>query len=444
MKVIGYVRESTTAQVVHGYNMDDQIRQISQYVQLYYGVSNVQFEIYKEEGVSGKSLERSQIKKVLQLAESNLLDVLIIYSLDRLTRNICDLEEIISVLDKSNVKLVSVSDHFDTKTPTGRFFIKLIALIAQWELDSLSSRTKRGKRESAIQGNYSKGRAPIGYRSSVTQSGKLEVVSEEAEIIRMIFEQISSNHETSYTLANKLKLGNVLNRSWCESEIRRIVSNRIYYGALEYSDVLKENCIEPIVSKDLWDAANDINNNKNYHYHKYLFNGTIICNDCHSIMGHCPKTKHSSGKVYLYYRCPKCHRSINEQKLKKILQEDLDHIARAEYQSERMVRLKKQLSKVEKELNQLHYDLVYNNLSVKFVEDEISKLLEQKCRLVNELMSVNAGDQSAYFDGLDIEEQQALLDKYVSNITVDMQRKQAIVNFEDGLRSCLEKAGYYA
>ena len=57
MKVIGYVRESTTAQVVHGYNMDDQIRQISQYVQLYYGVSNVQFEIYKEEGVSGKSLE---------------------------------------------------------------------------------------------------------------------------------------------------------------------------------------------------------------------------------------------------------------------------------------------------------------------------------------------------------------------------------------------------
>ena len=185
MKVIGYVRESTTAQVAHGYNMDDQIWQISQYVQLYYGKSDVQFEIYKEEGVSGKSLERPQIKKIMQLAESDLLDVLIIYSLDRLTRNVCDLEEIISVLDESNVKLVSVSDHFDTKTPTGRFFIKLIALIAQWELDSLSSRTKRGKRESALQGNYSKGRAPIGYKSSIAQPGKLQIVSEEAEVIKM-------------------------------------------------------------------------------------------------------------------------------------------------------------------------------------------------------------------------------------------------------------------
>ena len=92
---------------------------------------------------------------------------------------------------------------------------------------------------------------------------------------------------------------------------------------------------------------------------------------------------------------------------------------------------------------QLHI-MVYNNLSVKFVEDEISKLLEQKCRIVNELASVNTGDQSAYFDGLDREEQQALLDKYVSSITVDIQRKKTTVIFEDGLQSCLEKAGCYA
>lgn len=85
-KLVGYVRESTMAQVKDGFNMEDQERSIKMYCDLYYQPGEYELVIMHEKGRSAKSLNRPEIKKLVAMTAHREYDALIVYSLDRLTR----------------------------------------------------------------------------------------------------------------------------------------------------------------------------------------------------------------------------------------------------------------------------------------------------------------------------------------------------------------------
>ena len=349
-RVIGYVRESTIDQVHNGFNMDDQVRQIEKYFDLQYEPDHDVLQIVKEEGVSAKSLNRPQIRMILEMVGRREFDILIVYSLDRLTRNVADLNRLLEFFEKRNIKLISITEHIDTNDATGRMLVNLLVLIAQWELDMNESRSTRGVLESAAQGNYAIASVPIGYRRKADNRHKLEIVPEEAEIVSMIYREIAADKESSYTMANKLREAKVLGRSWVESTIDNLVRNKLYMGILDWKGVYIENFCESVVDAALWEKANYVLDHKKYERHIYRYSSLIYCRECETMMYPTCTTKKSTGKTYLYYRCKKCRHTVSEDYIHSQVYVPIQNAVRNDYKKEKLKTINKLKKAEEREI----------------------------------------------------------------------------------------------
>ena len=96
INIVGYARESTLDQAHNGFNMADQVRRITKFCKLEYGDQKYNLTIRKEEGCSGKNLERPEIQKILEQMERHEIDIIVVYCLDRLTRSLKDLNELLN------------------------------------------------------------------------------------------------------------------------------------------------------------------------------------------------------------------------------------------------------------------------------------------------------------------------------------------------------------
>ena len=143
-RIIGYARESTREQAENGFNLDEQERKIREYLDVYYDDQDYQFEMLREEGASARSLNRPLMIEIINRVENELVDVLIIHNLDRLTRNLSDLQDLLDLFERKGVKLISIKENVETQTIQGKVFISIIVLIAQWEEDIIADRTRRG------------------------------------------------------------------------------------------------------------------------------------------------------------------------------------------------------------------------------------------------------------------------------------------------------------
>jgi len=124
---IGYARVSTQDQ-----NLDLQLNELKKF-----GCS----EIYQEK-VSGKNTERAELKKLLASVRSG--DAVVVWKLDRLGRSLRDLVDVVALLQEKGVDFVSLHDHINTTTATGRFTFNIFASLAEFERDIIRERTKAG------------------------------------------------------------------------------------------------------------------------------------------------------------------------------------------------------------------------------------------------------------------------------------------------------------
>jgi DNA invertase Pin-like site-specific DNA recombinase len=145
--------------------------------------------------ISGKSLERPGLQKALGMLESGKAGALVVVKLDRLTRSILDLGSLLhryfacEEQGRMKYRLLSVTESLDTTNPMGRFVVYILGLIAQWEREAISERTRDALQHLKAQG-VKMGRAPYGYRYSANAdaSGRrtVEPVPEQQEVIRRI------------------------------------------------------------------------------------------------------------------------------------------------------------------------------------------------------------------------------------------------------------------
>ena len=96
IKIVGYARGSTMDQAHNGFNMADQVKRITNFCQREYGDQEYSLEIRREEGCSGKDLDRPEIQKILEQADRHEIDIIAVYCLDRLTRSLKDLNELLN------------------------------------------------------------------------------------------------------------------------------------------------------------------------------------------------------------------------------------------------------------------------------------------------------------------------------------------------------------
>lgn len=178
MKVAGYIRVSTDEQVKEGYSLEAQRDSLisfckSQRWEL--------VETYVEEGKSAKDLNRPEVKRLLSDAWDGRYDVLLVYRLDRLTRSVKDLYELLQTFEKCGLSFKSVTEVYDTTTAMGKLFITIVAALAQWERENLSERVRFGMEGLVREGKWHGGPVPFGYK---WDGETMQIVPEECMILR--------------------------------------------------------------------------------------------------------------------------------------------------------------------------------------------------------------------------------------------------------------------
>ena len=158
-KAVGYTRVSTEDQAREGISLENQVAKIRAYA----SINDLELlGIIRDEGASGKNLEREGMTKLLDLVESGKVEAVIVYKLDRLSRKTLDTLSLIESFESKGIAFHSILEKVDTKSATGRFFLTIISALAQMERDLIAERTIDALAHKKQRGEWT-GRVPFGF-----------------------------------------------------------------------------------------------------------------------------------------------------------------------------------------------------------------------------------------------------------------------------------------
>ena len=316
-----YPRVSTEDQSRFGHSLDEQEYKLKQLCEFKdYEI----YKVYREEGVSAKNMERPKFKEMINDVKNGHINKIIVYKLDRLTRSIKDLESICHLLEEYDCALECVVEEINTDTANGKFFIRMLTILAQLEIERTSERTKFGMIGAAKKGHLS-GKCPLGF-TKIKDDKKLVINDVQAEVIRRIF-RLYLDGMSVCSICKLFNEEQVLNRKWSTTTVDKILSNELYIGNIVYGKRTNgekevfENVVPAIIEKIDFQMVQrkKEKNLKNYKRKLiYIFMQKIICPSCNIVMGGCSSTSKNK-KKHLYYKCSKCGLRINEQKIEKPL-----------------------------------------------------------------------------------------------------------------------------
>lgn len=162
----GYARVSTDRQAEHGVSMQAQLAKI-------HAMGAIQDAVLVEtikDTESAKTLNRPGLQRLLAIVEAGRAQTVIVSKLDRLTRSVRDLADILELFEKRNVSLVSVAESLDTGTPAGRLVLNIMVSVSQWEREAIGERTAVALRHKRTMGQAYTRIDPYGY---VREGGQL-------------------------------------------------------------------------------------------------------------------------------------------------------------------------------------------------------------------------------------------------------------------------------
>lgn len=321
-----YSRVSTEDQSRFGHSLDEQedrLRKLCEFKD--YEI----FKVYREEGVSAKNTNRPRFQEMIEDMKEGKINKIIVYKLDRLTRSIRDLETICTMLEEYNCSLESVAEEINTETANGKFFIRMLTILAQLEIERTSERTKFGLIGAAKKGHLS-GKPPIGFTKD--KDNKDLIIDEvKADVVRRIF-RLYLDGLSVCSICKIFNEEEVLNRHWPTTTVDKILSNQLYIGNMEFgkrTDGTKqifENVVPAIIDKTSFEMVQKRKekNLKNFHRKLiYIFMQKVRCPKCGKIMGGSSSTSKNKTK-HVYYKCANCNIRVNETKIENVLMKFLN------------------------------------------------------------------------------------------------------------------------
>ena len=378
-KIAGiYTRVSTEDQAREGFSLGEQEEKLRQLCN-YKGYEV--YKVYCDAGISAKDMEhRPKFQEMLQDMKDGKINYIVAYKLDRVTRSVRDLEELITQLEKYNTYLVCDRDDVNTSTANGRFFIRMLTVLSQLEIEIVSERTKFGL-TGAIKSGHLPGPSALGFKKDGNK--KTIIDPSTAPIIKRIFDLYLSG-KTFFQIAKIFTEEKVLDKKWKDSYIEKIINNRIYMGDYERNKTVKEgkytdpviymNVVDPIIPRYIWEEcqAQKVINQRTYTRDRvYTFFQKLKCPKCGKIM----KCRGSGGKKkkYIYYSCESCHENIRES-----------------YVEEEFEKIIVELLRFDRDYNELCLPLFAdkeNAYQKSDIEKEIISLTKQKERIKKAYMS---------------------------------------------------------
>lgn len=342
MKAGIYIRVSTQEQAQEGFSVPAQKNRNVAFCE---SQGWEIFDFYIDEGLSAKDMERPELQRLLTDARLQRFDVIVVYKLDRLTRSVLDLYQILAELDRHEIKFKSVTEVYDTTTATGRLFITLVAALAQWERENLAERVYFGMEEMAQQGKRPGGTVNYGYR---VENGEYIVDEAQAKVIQLIYDMYEKNHGIRpiqiYLDEHKIPPPK---KHWSTTTINYILRNPFYIGKIRWNlrkrgrgktgaEFVVDGQHEPIISETQFYRVQKILDKRKTvapvsATSDFIFSGILRCGKCgYSMSGTSRKYKSVRTKYYACvnrqknFRCDMPY--IREDVLEEVL---LEHLRRA-------------------------------------------------------------------------------------------------------------------
>lgn len=219
---------------------------------------------YDDLGQSGGTLERPALQRLLGDIESGIVDVVVIYKIDRLTRSLADFVRLVDHLDRFGVAFVSITQSFDTSDSMGRLVLNVLLTFAQFEREMIADRIRDKVAAMKRRGKWTGGPPPFGYD---VVEGRLIVNAAEAETVRRVYRRFLELG--SYVaLREELRAEGLRTKIWTNRKgvvtgggvvssgmVYNMLASRFYVGEVPHHDQSFPGEHEAIVDRDLWDRA---------------------------------------------------------------------------------------------------------------------------------------------------------------------------------------------
>ena len=357
-----------------GESIENQIEMCRQYIRVHFGDAAADNAlVYEDEGFSGGSLERPKFKQMMADAAKRTFRAIVVYRLDRISRNIGDFAKLIEQFNAMRIDFISIKEQFDTSSPMGRGMVYISSVFSQLERETIAERIRDNMHELSKTGRWLGGVTPTGYASEsvshVTIDGKtrkackLKIIQEEASIVKLIFEKFLETNSLTKTETYLLQNGYTTKngKQFTRFAIKGILSNPVYliadntayqyltenevdlfseqsdfdgvHGIMAYNRTLqqpgKANQVKPmeewivsvgkhpgLIEGTAWVKAQRLlaqNRSKSYHKVRSnvaLLSGLLICGNCRSFMR--PKVSgrlNAKGEPIYTYLCSMKERS---------------------------------------------------------------------------------------------------------------------------------------
>lgn len=459
MRAAIYIRVSTEDQAQHGFSLAEQKEACKERAKELGITEIVEFG---DEGITGTTLQRPGLEELREAIRNDLVDILIIRSPDRLSRKLVHQLLLTEEFEKAGVKLEFLDFEWQD-TPEGRMFFNIKGAVSEYERELIRERTTRGKIQKARQGGIPMNFALYGYKYDSTK-GEVIINDQEAEIVRLIYNQILANKSPA-AITNELNESGVPTKKnvgfWHRQVIRQILLNSAYKGEWVYGKNRDNPIIIPvpaIVDENTWNQVNQRMDEARRLWNKqgrkqYLLRGLITCADCGTTMGGV------NAKYWgRYIRCYTCRKSkstsrvqgcnpekkINAdslenivwERVKKLLSDPQELTAEIQNNLPKQTELEKQLANINKKIAEIQkgrenlIELISSGLA-ELDEKTKTKLGELKKR--KETLEKRAGEIQSNLYSFQYSQQNLLdLQKMASEALeslddLDFETKQALI-----------------
>ena len=460
-----YCRVSTREQSLEGYSIGEQQERLKNYCA---AMNWKNFKLYVDGGYSGGTMQRPALQNMISDIKKGLVEKVVVYKLDRLSRSQKDsLVLIEDIFLKNNVDFISMSENFDTSTPFGRAMIGILSVFAQLEREQIKERMIMGIEARAKEGKYCGSCSPIGYDYI---DGELKINDFEALQVREAFELILEDmsprriakifNEKGY----KTKFG-----SWSGDRVRYVLKSPLYVGRVKYAGEYFNGIHEAIVSDETFEDAQkilekrfeEVKANRNPGRATSYLGGFLICGRCGAkYTKQLQLSKRSDGSYYRYHyfvcnsrnkkraesvRDPHCkNKNWNIEKLTNIIFDEIrklsldpnyfEEIRDDSIQEDKRSILEAEIEKIDGQLSRVMDLYILENIPIKALEEKTNSLNEQRRKLEQEVESLEekkseklskeeAGDLIQNFDDIikraNFEEIRSVLSALIEKIVLD-------------------------
>ncbi len=261
-----YTRKSSDEGLEQDFNsLDAQFEACSAYImsQASEGWSAVPAR-YDDGGVSGGTLERPALQRLLKDIASGLIDTVVVYKIDRLTRSLLDFAKLVDAFDKAETSFASITQSFNTTTSMGRLTLNMLLSFAQFEREVTAERIRDKIAASKAKGMWMGGTPPLGYAAD---GRSLKIMAEHAELIRDVYRRYmklgsvrlleEQLHTDGISVpARTAGTGKITGGGkFLRGQLYAILDNPIYKGDIKHGKKTYPGLHQAIIDPDLWEQV---------------------------------------------------------------------------------------------------------------------------------------------------------------------------------------------